>query len=554
MKNKKRIYRVLIGLLLCICALIIYVAIAIHVNPPKPKSVACLNLVRTQIDTNCYKIGNNWIRKSNSGLWEMYVEGSPFEIGVISGKLSKELVQKQEAAFADQINNLIPSKFYRHFLKYFIGVFNRNLEHNLTEEEKLEIYGVSLAASPQFNYIGSPYQRMMNYHAAHDIGHALQNLALVGCSSFSTWNSKSKDSILLTGRNFDFYVGDKFAEDKIVMFCNPTKGYKFMYITWGGFTGVVSGMNINGLSVTLNASKSNIPTGSATPVSLIGREILQYAKNINEAFEIAKKRKSFVSESFMISSALDNKTIIIEKTPQITTLAEPINDVIICTNHYQSKILKNTSINKEQMEQSASVYRFERIKELLDKSPLNSPQITANILRNQLGKNDSFIGYGNEKAINQLICHHSIIFDCKHKIVWVSTNPFQLGQYISYDLKQIFKNNVTFKNEEIKLSTQTILPDNFLLSEDYKSFLIFRNQKQLALLGKEINIKSILLSNPAYYDTYVIVGNEFMKKKEFKKAKQYFEIALTKEIATEIETDYIKAKIIVCEKELANEQ
>ena len=33
--------------------------------------------------------------------------------------------------------------------------------------------------------------------------------------------------------------------------------------------------------------------GSATPVSLIGREILQYAKNINEAFEIAKKRKSF---------------------------------------------------------------------------------------------------------------------------------------------------------------------------------------------------------------------------------------------------------------------
>ena len=261
-----------------------------------------------------------------------------------------------------------------------------------------------------------------------------------------------------------------------------------------------------------------------------------------------------MSESFMISSALDNKTIIIEKTPQITTLAEPINDVIICTNHYQSKILKNTSINKEQMEQSASVYRFERIKELLDKTPLNSPQITANILRNQLGKNDSFIGYGNEKAINQLICHHSVIFDCKHKIVWVSTNPFQLGQYISYDLKQIFKNNVTFKNEEIKLSTQTILPDNFLLSEDYKSFLIFRNQKQLALLGKEINIKSILLSNPAYYDTYVIVGNEFMKKKEFKKAKQYFEIALTKEIATEIEKDYIKAKIIVCEKELANEQ
>lgn len=112
--------------------------------------------------------------------------------------------------------------------------------------------------------------------------------------------------------------------------------------------------------------------------------------------------------------------------------------------------------------------------------------------------------------------------------MWVSTNPFQLGQYISYDLKQIFKNNVTFKNEEIKLSTQTILPDNFLLSEDYKSFLIFRNQKQLALLGKEINIKSILLSNPAYYDTYVIVGNEFMKKKNLKKRSNILKLHLLK--------------------------
>jgi isopenicillin-N N-acyltransferase-like protein len=82
-----------------------------------PKSVACLKLERTQIDTNCYKIGNNWLRKSNSGLWEMYVEGSPFEIGcAISGKLSKELVQKQEAAFSDQINTLIT-------FANFIGIF-----------------------------------------------------------------------------------------------------------------------------------------------------------------------------------------------------------------------------------------------------------------------------------------------------------------------------------------------------------------------------------------------------------------------------------------------
>ena len=173
---------------------------------------------------------------------------------------------------------MIPSTFYRHFLKYFVGWFNRDLDKNVNLEYREEIFGVSQSASNEFQYIGSPYQRILNYHAAHDIGHALQNMALVGCTSFGTWNDRSVDSTMIVGRNFDFYVGDKFAEEKIVAFINPSEGYKFMSVTWGGFIGAVSGMNEKGLAVTINAAKTNIPSGSATPVSLVAREILQYAK------------------------------------------------------------------------------------------------------------------------------------------------------------------------------------------------------------------------------------------------------------------------------------
>ena len=155
---------------------------------------------------------------------------------------------------------MIPSTFYQHFLKYVIGWFNRNLDKNVSEEYKEEIYGVSESASDNYDYIGSKYQRILNYHAAHDIGHALQNMALVGCTSFGTWNDKSEDSTMIIGRNFDFYVGDKFAEDKIVAFYNPSKGYKFMTVTWGGFIGAVSGMNEKGVTVTINAAKTDIPS------------------------------------------------------------------------------------------------------------------------------------------------------------------------------------------------------------------------------------------------------------------------------------------------------
>src|SRR4029077_3444102 len=134
---------------------------------------------------------------------------------------------------------------------------------------------------------------------------------LVGCTSFGTWNDRSADGTMIIGRNFDFYVGDKFAENKIVAFVNPAEGYKFMSVTWAGFIGVVSGMNEKGLTVTINAAKSKVPSGSATPVSIVAREILQYARNIDEALDIARKREMFVSESFLIGSAADHKAVLI---------------------------------------------------------------------------------------------------------------------------------------------------------------------------------------------------------------------------------------------------
>jgi len=544
-RNKfwRRLLWVIGSFFLLLFILFMYLYWVSRINPPQIADISPLQWQRLEPDSGLYTIRNNWLRKSNSGLYEMYVEGNPFERGVVNGKLSKELVVSQEDYFSEQINRMIPSKFYLHFLKYFVGWFNRKLDKNVAEEYKEEIYGVSESASDNYGYIGSKYQRILNYHSAHDIGHALQNLALVGCTSFGTWDDASEDSTMIIGRNFDFYVGDNFAKNKIVMFENPAQGYKFMSVTWGGFIGVVSGMNEKGLTVTINAAKSSIPNGSATPVSIVAREILQYAKNITEAIGIARKRTMFVSESFLVGSAADHKAVIIEKTPDSLDVYDPRKNFIVCANHFQSAGLGNSKPNKEQMQESASPYRYERLMELLQENGRNTIQKTIGILRDRKGQHNADIGVGNEKAINQFIGHHSIVFEPQKLLVWVSTQPWQMGEYVAYDLKKIFALHGLQQNRELYDSTLTVAADTFLRTAEFHQFEKFRVLKQQVIDGQPVNTDSLVASNPQFYSAYVLAGDYSFKKKQYQKAIGYYEAALTKVIATKPEENHIREQL-----------
>lgn len=270
----------------------------------------------TLTDSAGYRIYNgNFLRHNDDGLWEMYIHGDAVARGEAAGILADSLLYYQESVFVNRIREFIPSESYLNFLRYLIVLFNRDLGNNVTEEFRTEIAAIARSCTHEYDFIGTPYERQLNYHAAHDIGHLMQDYMLVGCSSFAVWDSDSADSTLLIGRNFDFYMGDDFARNKLVTFCEPDSGYRFASIGWPGMIGVLSGMNEAGLTVTINAAKGTLPRATATPISLLAREILQYAATINEAYAIAGRRKTFVSESLLIGSARDRKAAIIENRP-----------------------------------------------------------------------------------------------------------------------------------------------------------------------------------------------------------------------------------------------
>lgn len=561
MHNRKyrRKHRVWVLIFICVAILLSlwsWFRISININPPAIADCSADTLQVERLPGDVSRCGNSWLKRDSSGLWLMYLKGSPYERGFTNGKLSEKLIYWQEKAFVDQIRKMIPSDFYLKFLKYFIYWFNRDLDKNVPLEFKQEIYGISRSASYDFAFIGTNYQRMLNYHSAHDIGHALEQLSLVGCTSFGVWGNSSADGSLIIGRNFDFYMGDEFARNKIICFEEPDSGHAFMMVTWGGMAGAVSGMNEEGLTVTINAAKSKIPFSARTPISLLAREILQYATTINEAYTIAEKRHIFVSESLLIGSAKDGRAAIIEKTPYRIALVESQSASILCTNHFQSPLFSTDPLNIENLRDNASKYRFGRLKQdIQQKSPLDVEDV-AEILRDKAGINNARIGLGNEKAINQLIAHHSIIFKPSERLVWVSADPWQIGSYKCFNLRKIFHNfAASNQGVDIEDTTRRIPPDVFLYSAGYKAFLEFGSMKRIlrehivkrmALQNESSFISAFIHTNPEFYESWLLAADYFHATKNIALARSYYYHALGCEVPRWQEKKRIISRIAEC--------
>ncbi|MGB5556172.1 MAG: C45 family peptidase [Flavobacteriaceae bacterium] len=496
---------------------------------------------RIQLNDSTFVMEDNFLTKNKQGQWELFVNGNPYELGLKTGSLTQELFNQQEHIFIKKIDELVPSQGKQNLLRKFLAWFNRKMYLNIDEQYKAEILGMSQYASKDFDHIAKAYPRVMYFHGAHDIGHALQDLALVGCSSFAAWGEHTVDGKLVIGRNFDFYAGDEFAKNKIIAFVKPDEGHNFMSVTWGGFIGVLSGMNDQGLTVTINAGKSNFPLVAKTPISLVTREILQYASTIEEAIAIAKKREVFVSESIFIGSAKDQSAAIIEVSPKNFGVYEVENThQLICSNHFQSAAYAADKKNQKHILESHSQYRYEKMEELLDENPKVTPKIAVDILRSKEGLNDDEIGYGNEKALNQLVAHHAIVFKPEDLLVWVSSNPYQLGEFVAYDLNEIFKTPDEYGSPKSLSKAQlNIEEDPFLYSEAYANYEKYRrlkNQVNAAIttgdhLGQAL-LTEFEKSNPEFWEVHYLIALYNYNKGYETVALKAFEKAASKEITT----------------------
>ena len=473
-------------------------------------------------------LGRNWFGQRD-GLPVLYLTGTPFEMGYANGVLTQKQIHRQEDSVVALLHHVAPYRWIQFSLEFFVTYKNRHITEHITPELQLEMLGIARGCPDGHPELGPYYNRILNYHGAQDISYMLMNSPLIrrGCTAFGAWGEATAESHLLCGRNFDWEADPVFDEDRILIFCEPTNGIAFVSLAWAGMAGCVSGLNREGVSITVNGAPSHLPTDSATPTCLVAREVLEHAHNLEEATAIIRQRQVFVSAMFLVGSRADGKFIVIEKTPETTAVREPepAADSLVCANHYLTAELKDDPINETYKLADTSVPRFDRLTELLhDATNRLDAAASAALLRDRQLPGGVPAGNGHRGSLNPLIATHAVVMDLTAGIFWAATPPHQLGKFVAFDV-----------NAPERLLPQAALPeDTFLQDGGYQQYLAARTNlsdgfqalKQGNLAAALTAARQAETNNPGYYQNQWLLAEVWMRQRQFAAAAAACRLAL----------------------------
>ncbi len=495
--------------------------------PPMPADVSIMQLSLETVADGRTRFGECWSER-REGLLVVRLKGKPFDMGYASGRLLCEQTHTLEKEFLEMVRGYVPQDWKIKLLKNYITYRNRHLSEFIPLEYRLQLLGSTLGCADIHPQFGDHYDRVLNYHAAQDISYMMIDNPLVsraGCTAFAAWGSATEGGNLITGRNFDWEAAEVFSRDRVVILCEPEGGIPFISLAWAGMAGVVSGMNRAGVSVTINGAPCALPDETATPVAMVARDVLQKTRNLKEALEVIRNSKVFVSTIWLLGSRADGKFVVVEKTPETTSVREPGGDSIISANHFQTDVLKAVERNTNFMAESTSVSRYARMDELLrsGRGTINPVRATE-MLRDRKLPGGVAAGDTHRGTLNACIATHAVVMDMTDGIFWAASPPNQLGRFVAFDVQ----------NFDRVLPERSLPADPVVASGQYEKT---RQARTLLRSGtsalKQGDAQTALKSaeeaevlNPGFYQNAALRGRALLKLGRRDEAKIAFTAAI----------------------------
>jgi len=401
--------------------------------PESPRTAAPRVADALAVRGGVREFGTSFLRERD-GIREARFAGPPYPRGYARGRLAYPQIAAGEADLDFLLREMVPSGIRRWSLRRLLGLSMRRSEKWIGADHLAEIRGVSDAEFPDPLPGGwSPFARQLSLHALHDFSQRfIDTVPLSGaCTGFAAAAPATADGHVYLARNFDFEAGGRFDREKIVAAVVPESGFRYLSVTFGGMTGVVSGFNEKGLGVSLQALSGGATAGAGEPSSLVVADVLQHDATVADAIARIRAARVLVSDLYLVADA-SGAMAVVEKTPKRTGVRRG-GPMLSATNIAGVPAIAR-SVGPPPPS-SSSPARQRRIDELLARANgrLDAAGAAA-ILRDRLGAGDAPLGPGNRNAIDALIACHSVVFDLTARRAWVAAWPHTLGKFVAFDL------------------------------------------------------------------------------------------------------------------------
>ncbi|MGO8992551.1 MAG: C45 family autoproteolytic acyltransferase/hydolase [Polyangiaceae bacterium] len=405
-----------------------------------PPAIAPISSAAIKDEAGIRRLGPSYARR-RAGIREVYLEGSPEEIGAAHSRLLREGMIDDESEVWGDFAHFVPVAAARTLMMDVGRVRYREVDQSFPEERKREIAAEALGFQPDpFASHLPTYHRLVFLHSLYDIALSFEHSPLIGCSAFVLGPGATRDGHTLLGRAFDFEAGDEFDRDKAVFFVRENGAIPFASVAWPGLVGVLSGMNAEGVAIVVNGARAREPRVEGEPVVFALRDVLERAHDVDEAVALLKTQPVMVSHLVLVADA-KGRSAIVERAPDVVaTVRTPSDpDRVPLTNHFEGPLASDPK-NLAVLAKTTTGARRERLDEILRKigpHEADVPRAVA-ILRDHDCAKGVSCPLGDRREIDALIATHGIVADTTDRVLWVSAGPHLSGAFVRFDLKAIF--------------------------------------------------------------------------------------------------------------------
>nr|MBP6699573.1 hypothetical protein [Flavobacteriales bacterium] len=165
-------------------------------------------------------------------------------------------------------------------------------------------------------------------------------------------------------------------------------------------------------------------------------------------------------------------------------------------------------------------------------------------------------GLGNPIAIDQLIAHHSVVFQPAQCRMWISVGPYTLGEYLAYDLRAIFARTGPEELPHPLYDPLATLPADTLLKSPVMADFTWHRAMRAALIEHRITGHTYALApedearyvatDPDNALTYSDLAEWYRAEGDRTKAVLYFDEALTRTVSSAGERAKLQAARDAC--------